>query len=72
MARPSRHPQDPAIRDWLALETLRPGTTFGDAVPAMEHALKDGGGWIVHPFIHGLNPWAGASGVGLGLKAHAT
>lgn len=55
----------------VALEKLRPGNTFGEVVTAMEHTLKDGGGWIVHPFIHGLNPWAAASGFGTGLKAHA-
>jgi Xaa-Pro aminopeptidase len=55
----------------VALEMLRPGNTFGEVVAAMEHTLKDGGGWIVHPFVHGLNPWAAASGFGTGLKAHA-
>ena len=54
-----------------ALEKLRPGHTFGEVVATMEHTLKHGGGWIVHPFIHGLNPWAAASGFGAGLKAHA-
>ncbi len=56
----------------VALNELRPGNTFGDVVAAMEHTLKEGGGWIVHPFIHGLNPWAAASGFGTGLKALAT
>lgn len=55
----------------VALERLRPGHTFGEVVVAMEHTLKHDGGWIVHPFIHGLNPWAAASGFGTGLKAHA-
>jgi Xaa-Pro aminopeptidase len=55
----------------VALEKLRPGHTFGEVVTDMERTLKGGGGWIVHPFIHGLNPWAAASGFGTGLKAHA-
>jgi Xaa-Pro aminopeptidase len=55
----------------VALARLRPGNTFGDVVAAMEQVLRDGGGWIVHPFLHGLNPWAAASGFGADLKAHA-
>jgi len=55
----------------VALVGLRPGNSFGDVAAAMEQTLKDGGGWIVRPFIHGLNPWAASSGFGTGLKAHA-
>jgi len=54
----------------VALDRLHPGSTFGEVVAGMEQTLKDGGGWIVHPFIHGLNPWAAASGFGTGLKAY--
>ena len=45
------------------LEKLKPGNKFGDVVEAMEAPVKRIGGWHVHPWIHGMNPFGTISGL---------
>jgi Xaa-Pro aminopeptidase len=49
------------------MKVLRPGTTFGEVVQAMEKPIKDAGAWHLTPLIHSLNPlvWVGPMGVGI-------
>lgn len=39
------------------LAALRPGRTFGEVADAMLAATEDGGGWVMGPQVHGINPF---------------
>lgn len=39
------------------LKSLRPGRTFGEVADAMLAATDDGGGWVMGPQAHGINPF---------------
>lgn len=39
------------------LETLRPGRTWGEVADAMLAATEGGGGWVMGPQAHGINPF---------------
>jgi Xaa-Pro dipeptidase len=46
----------------IGLKKLRPGNRFGDVVEAMEVVVRKAGGWHVHPWIHGMDPFGTISG----------
>lgn len=49
------------------LLALRPGRRFEEVSGIMEKPVRDAGGWHVHPWIHGMNPFGTISGLtGLG------
>lgn len=45
------------------LAALRPGRRFAEVVEAMEQPVREAGGWHVHPWIHGMNPFGTISGL---------
>jgi len=51
------------------LAVLRPGRTFAEVCAAMREPVEAAGGWIVHPLIHGMNPYGAVSAFGSGLRA---
>ena len=51
------------------LAVLRPGRSFGEVCSAMREPIDAAGGWIVHPLIHGMNPYATVSAFGSGLRS---
>ena len=52
-----------------ALPVLQPGRSFGEVCAAMREPVDAAGGWIVHPLIHGMNPYGTVSAFGSGLRA---
>jgi len=49
------------------LRALRPGRRFEEVAGVMEEPVREAGGWHVHPWIHGMNPFGTISGLtGLG------
>jgi Xaa-Pro dipeptidase len=47
----------------IGLDHLRPGRRFKEVVEAMEEPVRKAGGWHVHPWIHGMNPFGTISGL---------
>jgi len=50
------------------LAALRPGRTFAEVCTAMREPVNGSGGWIVHPLIHGMNPYGAVSSFGGGAR----
>lgn len=46
------------------LAALRPGRTFADACAAVRAPIVSAGGAVLHPLLHGLNPFGAVSGFG--------
>lgn len=44
------------------LAAIRPGRTFGDVASAMLGATEGGGGWVMGPQVHGINPFGALCG----------
>jgi len=60
---------DIARASYLAgLEALKPGTTFGAVIEAMEEPLTRSGAWHLTPLIHSLSPLKWVSRMGVGME----
>jgi len=51
-----------------ALAMLRPGRTFGEVCAAAREPVSAAGGTVLHPLVHGLNPYGAVSGFGGDLR----
>jgi Xaa-Pro aminopeptidase len=50
------------------LAALRAGNTFGDVCAAVRSPLSAAGGTVLHPLVHGLNPYTTVTGFGADLR----
>jgi len=50
------------------LAALRPGRTFAEACTAVRAPVVSAGGAVLHPLLHGLNPFGAVSGFGGDLR----
>lgn len=50
------------------LRALRPGNTFADVCAAVREPVVAAGGAVLHPLVHGLNPFGAVSGFGADVR----